>query len=294
MLGEAFPDLAVAPSRLLDAGFGSIVLGTSDGVVFRIARTTATAAGHEVEARLLPWLAERVAVEIPVPGWRVEPGHEALEFGAIGSRRLPGEPMSPALAARRDSARIASDVARFLRSLHAISVEDAEARGAPRAPAWPDRVRALPQAVLPALHEALSPREYGIVERWLHDGGADAGMERCEPTLRHGDLWFGNLLVGREPLRLTAVLDWEGVAVGDPAEDLAVQHHLGPGFAALVRSSYAAPDALFDHRVRRFWEIREFSGLRWAIEQDNTAELVDSVAKLRSGAILTASSRRNR
>lgn len=48
-LAEAFPTLAVAPLEFVDMGFGSLVVETGDGVIFRIARHARTAAGHARE-----------------------------------------------------------------------------------------------------------------------------------------------------------------------------------------------------------------------------------------------------
>lgn len=52
--------------------------------------------------------------------------------------------------------------------------------------------------------------------RWLH---ANAPAEPQTLCVVHGDLRNGNIMVGPEGLR--AILDWEGVHLGDPAEDLA-------------------------------------------------------------------------
>ena len=51
--------------------------------------------------------------------------------------------------------------------------------------------------------------------RWLEDN-----IEPCQdrPSLLHGDIGLHNVLIEDE--RVTAVLDWEVVTVGDPAQDL--------------------------------------------------------------------------
>ncbi len=52
--------------------------------------------------------------------------------------------------------------------------------------------------------------------RWLRD---NRPATDAEPTVVHGDMRNGNIMVGPEGLR--AVLDWEAVHLGDPMEDLA-------------------------------------------------------------------------
>ncbi len=51
------------------------------------------------------------------------------------------------------------------------------------------------------------------VTRWWHSARNE--LERFEPALRHGDPWYGNLLVD-ESGELTSDLGWEGF--GDEAE----------------------------------------------------------------------------
>ena len=55
-----------------------------------------------------------------------------------------------------------------------------------------------------------------VLDLWKHclDGAADD----ADRVLLHGDLIPGNVLVADG--RLTAVLDWGGLGVGDPAQDL--------------------------------------------------------------------------
>ena len=66
-LEVACPNLGVADARLVDAGFGSIVLDTGDGLILRIARTAAAARGHAIEAATVPDLARRLPANVPVP-----------------------------------------------------------------------------------------------------------------------------------------------------------------------------------------------------------------------------------
>ena len=40
-------------------------------------------------------------------------------------------------------------------------------------------------------------------------------MGFISPAVRHGDLWYGNLLT-QEDGAISAVLDWEMVAIADP------------------------------------------------------------------------------
>ena len=269
-LQRRFPELRVAPLRLLDVGFGSTVVETGDGIVFRIARHARAAAGHDREWRLLPQLAGRLPVAVPEPAWRIDPDGEFLH-GAIGHRKLPGEPV----VAGGGTPELAADVARFLRALHDVRDVECDSRAL--------ELEALRAATRPALADALDAAELERIDRWWTDLSADEELERFEPALRHGDLWYENLLAAAG--RLVAVLDWGGAAYADAAEDFAALRHLGDAFANAVLDAYGADDAL-RYRERRHWELRELYGIRLAIELADEEELAAAVAKLRRGPIL--------
>jgi aminoglycoside phosphotransferase (APT) family kinase protein len=289
-LAARFPELDVAPLRHLETGFGSIVVETGDGIVFRVARRGAAAKGHEREATLLPALHDRVPLAVPQPRWRVAPGTPGFPYGAIGYPSLPGIGLSPELMARLGVEAVASSLAEFLLALHRFPVEEAKALGLPHADRDPDDLRAFRAGVLPALQDALDPDEYRTVSAWWDRLVADPEIRRFTPALRHGDLWYDHVLVDPASGRLLAVIDWEAAALGDPALDLAVQFHLGEPFAAATLAAYGAQGGEVDpglrHRVRRLWELREFGGVRAAVELNDRDELEDAIRKLRAGPVL--------
>jgi aminoglycoside phosphotransferase (APT) family kinase protein len=271
-LQQAFPDLKVSPLRLLDVGFGSTVVETADGVVLRIARHARAAKGHAREARLLPQLQGRLPAAIPDPCWRSEPG-ELFSFGVIGYRKLPGKPLAPADA----NETIAADIAAFIEQLHDVADVDA--------PSYlTDPVRELHDTTTDVLRRMLSPDELDRLMSWWDDLRADERFGRFQPRLRHGDLWYENLLVTEG--RLVGVIDWGTAEFGDPAEDFDTLRHIGDDFAEAVLAAYPHADSDLRHRIQRHWELREFWGIFLALELGDEDELHDAVRKLRAGPVL--------
>ena len=86
------------------------------------------------------------------------------------------------------------------------------------------------------------------------------------------------------------MLDWEAVAVADPAQDLALTRYLGPSFTAAVLDAYQGHGGAYDEHIRqrieRHWELREFTGIPLAAAAGDEAELSECIAKLRSGPVL--------
>jgi aminoglycoside 2''-phosphotransferase len=271
-LQAQFPDLDVAPLRLLDVGFGSTVVETADGVILRIARHARAAKGHAREANLLPQLQDRLPVAIPNPHWRIEPG-ESFPFGVIGYRKLPGEALVPADA---DDI-VAADVAAFIEQLHAVRHVDAPSYHA-------DPIRELYDTTTEVLRHVLSAEEFERLTVWWEDLGVDERFRSFEPRLRHGDLWYENLLV--EDGRLVGVIDWGTAECGDPAEDFDALRHVSDDFADAVLAAYPDADADLRHRIERHWELRELWGIFLALDLGDEAELDDGVRKLRAGPVL--------
>jgi aminoglycoside phosphotransferase (APT) family kinase protein len=180
----------------------------------------------EPEFRVLHALSDDAFPSPPTPWFERDPA--VLERPFYVMERLPGDVPLPAPGpdgagpfSDAERAALGPVVARTLAALHAI---DWRARGlaflgapppgrgvAERELArWEARIARSGFPADPALTEALA---------WLraHVPVSDA------VTLVHGDYRLGNLLVVRDAagIRLSGVLDWELVHLGDPLEDLA-------------------------------------------------------------------------
>jgi aminoglycoside phosphotransferase (APT) family kinase protein len=180
----------------------------------------------EPEFRVLHALSGDPLPSPPTPWFTRDPA--VLERPFYVMERLPGEVPIP--AARADGSGPFDDaersvlgpqVVRTLAQLHAVDwrVCGFQFLGAPRPgreaaerelARWEERIRRSGLAVSPPLAEALL---------WCrrHAPATD------EVTLVHGDYRLGNFLVVREAggPRLTGILDWELVHLGDPLEDVA-------------------------------------------------------------------------
>jgi aminoglycoside phosphotransferase (APT) family kinase protein len=185
-------------------------------------------------------------------------------WGSAGlvMRRVGGETIARRIlrddAYRPARTALVGQLGEFAAGLHALAVTD-------DFPA-PD-----PVADLRALLGTFAPAS-PTFELALRALEADPPPPR-KPVLVHGDLRLGNLIVGHEGLR--AVIDWELVHVGDPAEDLgwlcvkAWRFGVSPPVAGLgtrqeLLAAYRAAggtDISLDEL--RWWEI--LGTLRWGV-----------------------------
>jgi aminoglycoside phosphotransferase (APT) family kinase protein len=292
-LSKTFPELGQVDSvEVLGDGFRSLVVETPHGEVFKLARNWDGAAGYLKEREILPELRQRLPVPVPYPVWSDGPSQH-FPFGVIGYPKIEG---SPLCQAQEDDTLLACDVARFMLSLHSIEITPDLARMVPQPRAHWDELARLHNTLAPPLREFLSPEEYRVIRAWWTSFLADPEMHSYTPVLHHGDFWGDNMLIDIETRRLTGIVDFEHVAAGDPAQDIATLLHLGRAFTLDVLESYASGGGILDenllYRAQRLWELREFTGIGFAVRSTSQAQFDIAVKKLRNGPLLNDRTRK--
>lgn len=137
------------------------------------------------------------------------------------------------------------------------------------------------------LWERLPSAAMHRLEHWWNAHRPARTRAWYEPRLIHGDFWHGNLLVDATGERLAGVIDWEYIALDDPAQDLATLLHGGEAFSDAVLRAYVAAGGTVDDAIlaRRdaHWAYREFTGI--ALEVGDEAEALDALRKLAHGTL---------
>ena len=102
-----------------------------------------------------------------------------------------------------------------------------------------------------------------------------------DPVLVHGDLGASHILV-EESGGLVGLLDFEAVAIGDPAVDfVGVQITLGSDTCAQVIEAYPGPvDEGFGERVLGYWWIGSLQAIRHGLDEGNRAIVQSGIAGL--------------
>jgi aminoglycoside phosphotransferase (APT) family kinase protein len=176
------------------------------------------------EHRWLPVLAPQLPLPIPEP---VAMGRPGAGFPRPWSvyRWIAGEPASVARVA--DLTAFASGLAGFLTALHAIDATDGPPagahnflRGGPLA-TWDEQTR---QLIRQAADDIDAEAAASVWDTAL------ASTSEQAPVWIHGDLSASNMLVADGALH--AVIDFGGVAAGDPAYDLVMEWEFFTGEAA--------------------------------------------------------------
>lgn len=245
LVAEQFPDwagLRVEPVESIGTDNAMYRLG--DAMSVRMPRVQWAVAPLEREFEWLPRLAPQLPFATPVPLALGEPG-DGYPWPWTVCRWLDGT--HPGVGRILGADRLAADLARFVLAMRALDPE-----GAPST-AWPRPLHeedGFVRTAIAALGDALTPDPDGTVEIW--EDALDAPRWNGPPTWIHGDLSPGNLLVGDG--RLTGVLDFGAMGLGDPAGDLRVAWNLLPPAARTRFRGELGSDAA-EWRRARGWAL---------------------------------------
>jgi len=222
LLADQFPHWADLPlSAVESAGTDNAIYRLGDQLAVRLPRIDWATDQADKERTWMPKLAPHLPLAIPAPLARGVPGqgypwdwsiYQWLEGGNLTLEQVP------------DSNQTAIDLANFIIALQKIDTTDGP-------PAADFGLRGESLSVRDtATREAISALD-GMIDTdavtQLWDSALRAPEWDREPVWFHGDMLPGNLLFTQG--RLSAVIDFGGLGVGDPACDLMIAWSLFSG-----------------------------------------------------------------
>lgn len=255
LVDAQFPRWAGRPLRRFGpAGSDHVIYRLGDDLSVRLPRHDGAIGQAAKEYHWLPRLAPHLPLSVPVPVAVGAPDHGYPWPWAV-SRWLPGEVAT--VEALGDSETATIELAGFLTALRRLDPPDVtadrpaggSAAGAPGAVDGDDPARGLrgrtlvmrDRAARAAIAALDGVFDASAATRLWDAALAAPGWDR-PPVWVHGDMHTGNLLTVDG--RLSAVIDFGGLGVGDPAPDLAVAFTLmSARCRAVFRAALGVDDA---------------------------------------------------
>ena len=247
LLTAQFPrwaDLPIEP--VPSAGTDHALYRLGDDMAVRLPRIHWATGQAEKERQWLSRLAGQLPLAVPEPLAKGTPG-ESYPWDWSVYRWLKGE--SATIERIADPCQAATDLAHFVAALQRID----PAGGPPAGRGVPLAMRdASTREAIAALHGMIDV--HAVMAVWELALGAP--VWHGPPVWVHGDLLPGNLLVERG--RLSAVIDFGGLGLGDPACDLMVAWGLFSGESReTFREALSVDDAT--------WARGRGHALSWAL-----------------------------
>ncbi|HEX3003869.1 MAG TPA: phosphotransferase [Angustibacter sp.] len=249
----AWADLELTPSE--SSGSSNALFRLGDDLVVRLPRQPGGGATIAKEAAWLPRVRDAVDVAVPEVAHLGEPGFGYPEQWAV-TRWRPGARAAVPVPGATTTEGLAEDLATFIRQLRAMEMPP----GATEDPelSW-YRGRPLHELDADMREAAASCRSLDlgldvddVLAVWDDATKASRDVERVTAWY-HGDLLAENLLVD-DSGRLCAVLDFGGLALGDPTVDLVVVWEaLGDDGRRVLRRELDVDDATW--AVSRGWAV---------------------------------------
>ncbi|WP_214415647.1 aminoglycoside phosphotransferase family protein [Sphaerisporangium fuscum] len=238
LVDAQFPQWAGLPLELVDpAGSDHVIYRLGEELSVRLPRHGEAIRQAEKEFEWLPRLAPHLPLAIPVPVGVGEPASGYPWPWAV-SRWLDGEVAT--VEALADSSGAAVELAEFLLALQRFTPEDLSPGNIPedltgRPLADRDHATRAAIAQVAGVFDATA-----MTELW--DAALAAPAWDRPPVWFHGDFHTGNLLTVDG--RLSAVIDFGELGIGDPARDLTIAFTLmSAGSRAAFRATLGVDDA---------------------------------------------------
>ncbi|MBN2447435.1 MAG: phosphotransferase [Phycisphaerae bacterium] len=273
LIGSQFVALRPVHAVPLGVGWDNTAYRVNDRFVFRFPRRQIAVDLLQVESRVLPVIAGRLPLAVPVPTFLGKPAG-GYPWPFAGYEMIPGGTADVAALDHDQRLATAQPLACFLAALHAFPADKVGELGAPG-----DLLGRLdPKKRVPMARENLAAlRERGVIETdqpWLDMlDEVDPTRQPRGETLVHGDLYARHLLVDADA-RPTGVIDWGDLHIGDRAVDLSIAHGLLPPEAyGAFRAAYGPIDA-DTWRTARFRALYHASVTTLYGHETNDAALV--------------------
>lgn len=278
------PEWTLDSLRYLGEGDSCTVYVADDEWIFRFAKHDAARKSLQRESCLLPKLAAQITLRLPAPQLSCLENDAKSSF--IAYPFLRGAVLSPErYAALDDESKTlcAEQAARFLNELHSTDVRMGERCGV-LANDYAAQYSSLRQSARKNLFAVLDEPERLFIERVL-DSYLDSAAD-FRPVLLHGDLSPDHFIFDEQARRISAVIDFGDVMIGDAAWDFVwIYENYGLDFLSRMLPEYLESDKFA--LLRRIFQFSLLEAIEWiaACQTKGGADFAEALTRLKTKRI---------
>ena len=248
---EAYPELVISSVEPNLDGQYNTVLVVNDELIFRFPRFEAGIEQLALETEILTAVQPYISLNIPNPIYR---NFTTAVVGQsfMGYKKIAGEGLWPKLFNGLETAvkaRIAEQLATFLRELHQVPIRDLVATPLPVSDGvdeWEDVYGRIEEKLFPYMRLDAAKSVANHFENYFASGMT------YQPCLRHGDFGTGNILFDPAQQQINGIIDFGFTVLGDPATDFAGLITYGRDFVEGMTLIYPELDGYWE----RIWFYR--------------------------------------
>jgi len=244
LIQARWPDLDLSHLTEVGAGWDHAVWRCGD-LLFRFPHQheSMQLATQSVDA--LRALSERLPVPIPTPIHVGEPTDD-YPGSFVAYRYIPGELPAKLNVTIADREALAEPIAQMLKALHEIPRDVAVTWNLPSEGSKNEYVERVAYAKVRAEQLSQTPFAALAAEAATRMDPPPAPCSTDDWTLVHGDLHAGQILLDDEH-RLSGVIDWDELHIGDPSYDLLIVYSFIPQAARERFWSIYGPSPVTEH-----------------------------------------------
>ncbi|MFC5451289.1 aminoglycoside phosphotransferase family protein [Paenibacillus aestuarii] len=267
------PELAKERFQFAEESWSNAVVIVGNRYIFRFPKTDSAKKSLKIEKQVLPKLSERLSLAIPSIKY-VSGLNEGLAYAYYPL--IKGSKLSKKFyqsLPREQKKGVQKDLGRFLSDLHAYPVKEinnADFTDVDVKENWEHFYKEIKRAISPYSNKALDRSIKQLFDRFL----SNPANFKFKPCLLHADLKPSHLLYDVENERLSGVIDFGAMEVGDPAfEFVGLYDAYGKEFIMKVMDHYTGIiDPTFWQRINDFYmKIVHFYDVIYGVETGDAA-----------------------
>jgi aminoglycoside 2''-phosphotransferase len=228
-------------------GQNNDILVINNELIFRFPKYEESRDSFVTEVRLLQYIQGYITLAIPRPIYtNIESPAPKKVF--MGYRMIPGEQLHreklDEIVQEATLQMLADQLALFLKELHGLPTKSLE-KELPIHDG-PDKWAELYAEIQAQLYNFMRPDAQTQVSGHFEAYLKNPDLHRYQTCLRHGDFGPSNILYDPETQKISGIIDFSAVGIGDPAVDIAAVSCYGEHFLRRFSAAYPQVESMID------------------------------------------------